>query len=73
MAYLEDREEKIKKLHEVYSENVPEYIKEILDVPELSRINGIDINAGINLSGFNIYKYNYSILDHSLRSSTYIK
>ena len=66
MAYLENREEKIKELHEVYSANIPEYIKEILDVPELTRINGIDINAGINLSGFNMYKYSYSILDHSL-------
>lgn len=67
MAYLENREEKIKNLHDVYAKSIPEYILKIIDVPELARINGIDINAGINLSGFNIYKYNYSVLDHSLR------
>lgn len=66
MAYLELRDEKIKNLHEIYSKNIPEYILEILDSPELNRINGIDINAGITLSGFNVYKYNYSVLDHSL-------
>ena len=73
MAYLDNRAEKIKELHNVYSTAIPEYILEILDVPELNRINGIDINAGIALTGFNVYKYNYSVLDHSLRSSFNIK
>lgn len=68
MAYLDNREEKIKELHNIYSKNIPEYILEILDVPELNRINGIDINAGISLSGFNVYNYKYSVLDHSFRS-----
>lgn len=66
MKYLDSREEKVKELHEIYSNSTPEYIIEILDTPELNRINGIDINAGITLSGFNVYKYKYSLLDHSL-------
>lgn len=66
MSYLDLRGSEIIKLHSVYSNKIPDYITEILEVPELKRINGIDINAGINLSGFNIYKYKYSVLDHSL-------
>lgn len=66
MAYFDLRDEKIMELHNIYSEKIPDYIKEIIDCPELNRLNGIDINAGINLSGFNVYKYSYSVLDHSL-------
>ena len=66
MSYLDTRGSEVIKLHSVYCNKIPDYITEILEVPELNRINGIDINAGINLSGFNIYKYKYSVLDHSL-------
>lgn len=66
MSYFEKQDEKIKKLHNIYSKNCPEFIKEIIDCPELNRLNGVDINSGINLSGFNLYKYKYSVLDHSL-------
>ena len=62
MSYYDTQDEKIAALHQIYSEKVPEFIKEIVDFPELARLNGIDINAGINLSGFNLYKYKYSVL-----------
>lgn len=66
MSYYDTQDEKIVALHQIYSEKTPEFIKEIVDFPELARLNGIDINAGINLSGFNLYKYKYSVLDHSV-------
>lgn len=66
MSYLDNRGSEVIKLHSVYCNKIPDYINEIINFPELKRINGIDINAGINLSGFNIYKYKYSVLDHSL-------
>ena len=66
MPYLEDRNNSVRALHTLYSPNIPEYLLEFLEVPEVLRLNGIEQNAGIDFSGFNIYKYRYSMLDHSL-------
>lgn len=66
MSYFETQNEKIMNLHRIYSEKRPDFLEELVDLPELARLNGIDINAGINLSGFNLYKYKYSVLDHSV-------
>lgn len=66
MSYLENRNNSVLTLHNVYSKEVPEYLKEFLKIPEVLRINGIEQNSGIDFSGFNIYKYKFSMLDHSL-------
>ena len=66
MPYLENRNPKIDELHSVYSNEIPEYLLSLLDLPELTRLNGIDVNSGIHLSGFHMYHYSYSELDHSL-------
>lgn len=66
MAYLEDRNNSVITLHNLYCPEIPEYLKDFLKVPEVLRINGVEQNAGIDYSGFNIYKYRYSTLDHSL-------
>lgn len=68
MDYLENRSEKTKKLHDIYNNGneIPEFLKELLEVPEILRLSGVDQNAGINLSGFNIFNYSYSTLDHAL-------
>lgn len=66
MAYLEDRNNSVMALHNLYCDNFPEYLKEFLEVPEVLRMNGVEQNAGIDYSGFNIYKYKFSVLDHSL-------
>lgn len=66
MAYLENRNSNVMALHNLYCADVPDYLKDFIEVPEVSRINGIEQNAGIDFSGFNIYKYHYSMLDHSL-------
>lgn len=66
MSYFERQNEKISELHKIYSEKKPDFLNMLVDLPELARLDGIDINAGINLSGFNLYKYKYSVLDHSI-------
>lgn len=68
MSYIEERSENVQNLHNIYSlgKNIPDFIKNMLDVPELLRLNGIDQNSGLNLSGFIPFNYKYSTLDHSL-------
>ena len=66
LTYLENRNNSVLALHQLYCEQFPEYLKDFLEVPEVLRINGIEQNAGIDYSGFNVYKYRFSMLDHSL-------
>lgn len=68
MEYLLGRQEKVKELHALYNSNkkIPRLIEELLDIPEIVRLSGVDQNSGVNLSGFNIFNYRYSMLDHSL-------
>lgn len=68
MNYLVSRSEQTQRLHEIYASNksIPDFIKELIDVPEVLRLDGIDQNSGVNLTGFNIFNYKYSTLDHSL-------
>ena len=66
MSYLDNRNSNILALHYLYSDDVPDYLKDFLEVPEILRLNGIEENSGIDFTGFNIFKYHYSVLDHSL-------
>ncbi|MBQ9280366.1 MAG: hypothetical protein IJ215_04935 [Clostridia bacterium] len=68
MSYLENRSEEVKALHNIYISNkeIPEYLKELIDVPEIMRLSGVDQNSGIHLTGFDTIEYQYSVLDHSL-------
>ncbi len=68
MSYLEYRDESVEALHNIYSfgKEIPDFIKNMLDIPEVTRLNGIDQNSGLNLSGFRPFNYKYSTLDHSL-------
>ena len=68
MNYLDNRSEEVQRLHDIYLPNkkIPDYLKELLEVPEVARLAGVDANSGINLSGFNTVEYKYSVLDHSL-------
>ena len=68
MEYLINRQEKVKELHAIYNSNkpIPDFIMNLLEIPEILRLNGVDQNSGVNFSGFNIFNYKYSTLDHSL-------
>ena len=68
MNYLVLRPEKVQTLHNIYSSNkgIPDFIRELIEVPEVARLEGVDQNAGISMSGFNTLNYKYSTLDHSL-------
>ncbi len=68
MNYLLNRDEKIKELHRIYNDNkmIPDFIANLLEIPEIQRLSGVDQNSGVNMSAFNMFNYKYSILDHSL-------
>ncbi len=68
MSYLKYRDEEVIDLHNIYNfdKPIPEFIGNLLDIPELVRLNGIDQNSGLNLSAFAPFNYKYSTLDHSL-------
>ena len=68
MSYLEERSEEVQKLHNIYISNkeIPEYLKELIEIPEVLRLAGVDQNSGIALTGFHTVDYQYSVLDHSL-------
>lgn len=68
MEYWTSRPEKVQFLHNMYNSNrkIPDLIKELVAIPEMQRLANIDINSGVNLSGFNTFNYKYSILDHSI-------
>jgi HD superfamily phosphohydrolase len=66
LAYLESRTKEIENIHNIYNKNIPEYIKELIEVPELLRLNNIGEHCGVEYTKFNIFKYRYSRLDHSL-------
>ena len=68
MEYLINRQEKVKELHAIYNSNkpIPDFITNLLEIPEILRLNGVDQNSGVNYSGFGMFNYKYSTLDHSL-------
>lgn len=68
MEYWENRNEKVQILQKIYNsgKETPSIIKEIVDIPEVQRLAGVDYNSGANLAGFGIFNYQYSILDHSI-------
>lgn len=66
MKYLESRTKQIKELHEIYNKSVPNFIKELINAPELLRLSGISQTCGVERTGFGIIPYKYSRLDHSL-------
>ncbi len=66
MGYLDERSEEIQKLQSIYNSKVPGTIRELVDVPELLRLNTISQSSGAYLSDFSIFRYKYSKLDHSV-------
>lgn len=66
MSYLENRTKDIESIHKIYNKTIPNYIKELLEVPELLKLNNIGQHCGVEYSKFGIFNYKYSRLDHSL-------
>ena len=68
MNYLEERSEEVKALHDIYlcGKEIPEYLLELIKIPEIARLANVDASSGLQLSGFPTVSYHYSLLDHSL-------
>ena len=59
---------KIKNLHKIYSENIPQFIEEIIEIKEMQRLKSVGQNCGRDYIAreINSFNYNYSRLDHSI-------
>ena len=66
LSYLENRNSLVLALHHLYSKDVPEFLHDFLETPEVQRLSGIEVNSGIDSTGFRVFNYRYSVLDHSL-------
>lgn len=60
--------ENIKKLHSIYSQNIPNFINEIARTKEMQRLKYIGQNCGRDYISNKIqtFKYNYSRFEHSI-------
>ncbi len=65
MGYLDERTEDIKILQDVYNKKISNSIRELLNIPEVLRLNGISQSSGAYLNDFSVFRYKYSKLDHS--------
>ncbi|OGO85853.1 MAG: hypothetical protein A2Y24_00310 [Clostridiales bacterium GWE2_32_10] len=60
--------EEVKEIHQIYCEQIPEFIYELLDSEQLIRLNGISQHCGMDYTKTPVFRFNYfySRLDHSL-------
>ena len=65
MAYIDDRNEKIREIHSVFSHDISDFICDLSNLPDVQRLASVDKNGGVCLSNFHIFNYKYSRLDHS--------
>lgn len=65
IAYLDGRKEEVKNLHQVYNPTLPVYLLELLEIPELLRIQNIGQHSGIEFTKLGVFNYHYSKLDHA--------
>ena len=63
-----EEREKIYKLHKIYSSDMPDFIKELVETKEMQRIKLVGQNCGRDYISESMqeFKYNYSRLDHSI-------
>ena len=65
MSYIDTRNEKLRELHSIYSQDISDYIVSLSDSKFLNRISDISKNRGIERALFNVFPFDYSRLDHS--------
>lgn len=66
MDYFDKRSNEIKDLHEVFNMEMPNIIRELVEIPELARLGGISANCGVDYCRISPYKFFYSTLDHDV-------
>ena len=65
MAYIDTRNDELRKLHSIYSHDISDFICKTVDNKLFNRIRDISKNKGVEISGFNVFPFKYSRLDHS--------
>lgn len=55
-------------IHNVYESDIPAYLRELIQCPSLQRIDGVDMNCGMQYSSFPLFLkiHPYSRLQHSI-------
>ena len=66
MNYYEDLNKEIKRYFYVLSPEIPKFLNEYIDTPELQRIGKIGMNCGTDYTKIFNNKFFYSRLDHSI-------
>lgn len=64
MDYINNRDDKIKNLHDIYNDAIPNIIEIFGDIQEIARLEYISETSGANMTKFMMYDNHYTILDH---------
>ena len=66
MSYIDNRADSIKKIHNIYNENIPDVIKLFEDIEEINRMEQIREDSGINMTKLVAYDNPCTMLDHCI-------
>lgn len=64
MNYMSDRGTCVKELHKLYNNNISDIIETLIEVPEITRLQYISETSGTNITKFDGFSNQYTILDH---------
>lgn len=64
MNYIGDRGNYVMELHKLYSNKISDIIETLIDVPEVARLQHISETSGTNITKFDGFDNQYTILDH---------
>ena len=66
MNYMEGRSEDVKNLHNIYNDRISKIIEELVEIPEVSRLNNVSQSSGRGMTNSSIFNYRYTMLDHAV-------
>lgn len=66
MGYLEKRSKEIEKYHSILNDEIPDSVRKLVDIPEISRLSGISAHCGADYTKLGLYRFFYSKLDHDI-------
>ena len=64
--YFDNLHDEVKAYFQILSSEIPEFLYEYVEVPELRRLNGIGLSCGTDYTKLYRNRYFYSRLDHSV-------
>lgn len=66
MGYLEKRNKDVLTLHNIYNSTIPKNIRDLVEIPEVLKMNGISAHCGVDYTRLGFFKFYYSKLDHDV-------